>query len=182
MQSVCPSRRMALKLLGSAALCSVIPGQAYASRSTKGSRFLDMVNLHTGDRFEGDFWHDGSYQQAALDGFNYVLRDHRQNIVAPMDLRVFDILFNLQQKLGKTGEIEIISGYRSPHTNAMLASKSGGVAKKSYHMKGMAVDLRMPGVKLADLRDAAKSLKAGGVGFYPRSDFIHVDCGPVRYW
>lgn len=173
---------MALKFLGSAALFSVLPSRAHASRSTTGSRFLNMVNLHTGDRFEGDFWQDGNYQQAALDGFNYVLRDHRQNIVAPMDLRVFDILFDLQQKLGKTGEIEIISGYRSPHTNALLAAKSSGVAKKSYHMKGMAVDIRMPGVKLAHLRDVARSLKAGGVGYYPKSDFVHLDCGPVRYW
>ncbi|MCF1428243.1 MAG: DUF882 domain-containing protein [Shewanella sp.] len=173
---------MALKFLGSAALFSVLPSRAHASRSTTGSRFLNMVNLHTGDRYQADYWLDGAYQQGALDKFNYVLRDHRDNLVAPIDTRVFDILHRLQLKLAKDGEFEILSGYRSPHTNAMLAARSNGVAKHSYHMKGMAVDIRMPGVKLASLRDAAKSLKAGGVGYYPASDFVHIDCGPVRYW
>ncbi|MGI2260841.1 DUF882 domain-containing protein [Shewanella sp. GXUN23E] len=182
MLSACPSRRKTLKLLGGAALATVLPGVANASRSTRGSRFLNMVNLHTGDRYQGDYWLDGAYQQGALEKFNYVLRDHRDNIVAPIDTRVFDILHLLQLKLAKDGEFEIISGYRSPHTNAMLAARSNGVAKQSYHMKGMAVDIRMPGVKLATLRDVAKSLNAGGVGYYPSSDFVHIDCGPVRYW
>ncbi|BCV66813.1 hypothetical protein TUM17387_21720 [Shewanella carassii] len=99
-----------------------------------------------------------------------------------MDKRLFDLLFNLQQTLSVSEEIHVISGYRSPKTNAMLAGKSNGVAKKSYHMRGMAMDIAIPGVKLETLREAALSLKLGGVGYYPASGFVHVDCGPVRSW
>ena len=98
------------------------------------------------------------------------------------DKRLFDLLYTLKTTLNTDNEIHVISGYRSPKTNAMLAGKSGGVAKKSYHMQGMAMDIAIPGVKLKTIRDAALSLKLGGVGYYPKSGFVHVDCGPVRHW
>ena len=164
---VCPSKRETLKLLGGAVLTTVLPGVANASRSTRGSRFLDMVNLHTGDRYQGDYWLNGAYQQGALDKFNYVLRDHRNNLVAPIDTRVFDILHRLQLTLAKDGEFEIISGYRSPHTNAMLAARSNGVAKHSYHMKGMAVDIRMPGIKTAQPAGCGKIAQSRRGGVLP---------------
>ncbi len=99
-----------------------------------------------------------------------------------MDIRLYDLLFKLKETLNVEDDFNVISGYRSPMTNAMLASKSRGVAKKSYHMKGMAMDIAIPDVKLSDLREAAVELKLGGVGYYPRSGFIHVDTGPVRTW
>jgi len=179
---LCPARRQLLLGLSGVALCSLIPSKALASRSTKGVRELSLYNRHTGEYNNGTYWIDGHYQSDILNDFSQLLRDHRQNVAAPMDKRLFDILFSLKSTLNTDNEIHVISGYRSPKTNAMLASKSGGVAKKSYHMQGMAMDIAIPGVNLKTLRDAALSLKIGGVGYYPKSGFVHVDCGPVRHW
>ncbi|HDS1199572.1 MULTISPECIES: DUF882 domain-containing protein [Shewanella] len=182
MSVVCPARRQLLMGLGGAAMVSMLPSKAMASRSTKGSRYLSFYNRHTGERGDGTYWKDGHYQSNTLSQFSHLLRDHRLNLAAPMDKRLFDLLFSLQQTLSVSEEIHVISGYRSPKTNAMLAGKSNGVAKKSYHMRGMAMDIAIPGVKLETLREAALSLKLGGVGYYPKSGFVHVDCGPVRSW
>ncbi|WP_372870177.1 DUF882 domain-containing protein [Shewanella sp.] len=177
-----PARRQILLGLGSAAMVSMISNPAYASRSTQGSRMLSMLNRHTGEVSEGAYWVDGKYQKPILKGFNQLLRDHRANVAAPMDKRLFDLLYYLQENLKSRETIHIISGYRSPHTNAMLAKKSGGVAKKSLHMEGKAIDIAIPGIKLQKIRDAAKELKLGGVGYYPQSGFVHVDVGRVRSW
>lgn len=182
MSVICPARRQLLLGLGGAAMYTMIPSNAMASRSTKGSRTLSLFNRHTHERGQGSYWIDGQYQSEILSSFNELLRDHRQNVSAPMDKRLFDILFKINSTLNTEKEIHVISGYRSPKTNAMLAAKSSGVAKKSYHTRGMAIDIAIPGVKLADLREAALSLKLGGVGYYPSSGFVHVDCGPVRHW
>lgn len=182
MSLICPTRRQLLMGLSGAALASMLPNTALASRSTLGVRELRFYNRHTGERGKGEFWVDGEYQADTLSQFDKVLRDHRQNVTAPMDKRLFEYLYSLQDVLGNKDEIHVISGYRSPKTNKMLASKSRGVAKKSYHMKGMAMDIAIPGVDLKTLRDAAISLQKGGVGFYPRSGFIHIDSGPVRRW
>lgn len=161
---------------------SVVPPKVYASRSTKGIRSLGFHNLHTGERGQGSYWVDGDYQKEILTDFSHILRDHRRNESAPMDKRLYDLLFKLKESLNVEQDFNVISGYRSPKTNEMLASKSSGVAKKSYHMKGMAMDIAIPDVKLSHLRDAAIELKLGGVGYYARSGFIHVDTGPVRNW
>ena len=110
------------------------------------------------------------------------LRDHRTGDVHPIDPQLLDLLTHLQQSVDSARAFEVISGYRSPKTNAMLASNSGGVARKSLHMQGMAIDIRLPGKRLKDLRAAALSLEAGGVGYYPSSDFVHVATGRVRSW
>ncbi|NKF52658.1 DUF882 domain-containing protein [Shewanella sp. WXL01] len=178
----CVARRQVLFGLGGAALVSMLPKTANASRSTQGVKQLSFYNRHTGERIQGDFWVDGQYQANIITEFNHLLRDHRQNVAAPMDKRLFEYLYKLQSTLDTDGEIHVISGYRSPKTNNMLAAKSNGVAKKSYHMKGMAMDIAIPGVSTKNLRDAAMSLKLGGVGYYPKSGFVHVDCGPVRAW
>lgn len=99
-----------------------------------------------------------------------------------MDKRLFDQISKIQTMLGVEAEVQIVSGYRSPATNEALRAQSSGVAKKSYHMLGQAIDFRLDGVDLKKVRDAARDLKAGGVGFYPSSDFVHIDTGPVRYW
>ncbi|MEZ9593627.1 DUF882 domain-containing protein [Shewanella sp. 10N.261.52.F9] len=182
MSVVCSSRRHLLLGLGGVAMFSMLPSKAQASRSTKGVRSLGFYNRHTGERGHGSYWIDGDYQNEILTDFSQVLRDHRLNESAPMDKRLFDFAFQLTESLSFEDELHIISGYRSPKTNAMLAKKSNGVAKKSYHMKGMALDLALPGVKLAQIREAAIELKLGGVGYYPNSGFIHIDTGPVRNW
>ncbi|ARD22941.1 MULTISPECIES: DUF882 domain-containing protein [Shewanella] len=182
MSLVCPARRQLVLGLSGVAVASMFSNPVQASRSTQGVRELSFYNRHTGERQKGQFWAEGEYDQDTLSLFSEVLRDHRQNQSAPMDKRLYEFVYQLQQALGNTDEVHVISGYRSPKTNNMLAAKSNGVAKKSYHMKGMAMDLAIPGVELKSLRDAAKSLKLGGVGYYPRSGFIHVDCGPVRSW
>ncbi len=99
-----------------------------------------------------------------------------------MDRELYDLLFTLQQKLGRFGTYHVISGYRSPKTNAMLHNISSGVAKRSLHMRGKAIDIRLPGTELKHLRQAALGLHAGGVGYYPNSNFIHVDTGRPRFW
>lgn len=168
--------------LGGVAMFSMVPAKVYASRSTTGVRSLGFYNRHTGERGQGSYWVDGDYQNNTLSDFDHILRDHRQNEAAPMDKRLFDLLFSLKQTLNVDKEYHVISGYRSPKTNQMLANRSNGVAKKSYHMKGMAMDIAIPDVSLKDLRDAAISLKLGGVGYYPNSGFVHVDTGLIRSW
>ncbi|MEW5248335.1 DUF882 domain-containing protein [Microbulbifer sp. 2201CG32-9] len=145
-------------------------------------RSLKMRNLHTGERLNTAYWSDGDYDSAGLKQFNRLLRDHRANEVTRMDPKLFDIVYKLKEKLNYNGEIEIISGYRSKKTNAKLRAAGRGVARRSYHTRGMALDIRMPGVALSKLRQAALDLKAGGVGYYPKSNFVHVDTGPVRRW
>ncbi len=180
---VCPARRQLLLGLGGAALCSLMPSEAFASRSTKkGVRDLSLFNRHTGERDDGRYWIDGKYQRKVLANFNHLVRDHRRNQAVSMDRRLFDLLYELKTTLNVDEEIHVISGYRSAKTNAMLSKQTSGVAKKSYHMRGMAMDIAIPGVNLKTLRDAALSLELGGVGYYPKSGFVHVDCGPVRHW
>jgi len=117
-----------------------------------------------------------------LRDINTVLRDHRSGDVYPIDTDLLDLLFALQATVGSRKAYEVISGYRSPATNASLRNTSSGVAKRSYHMQGKAIDIRLPGCDLEQLHTAALSIKAGGVGYYPGSDFIHVDVGPLRSW
>ncbi|SFD38821.1 DUF882 domain-containing protein [Pseudoalteromonas denitrificans] len=178
----CSMRRKILKGMCSVMAAGALPQNAFASQVHKGSRALSLYNRHTNERHKADFWIAGNYQLDTLNHFDQILRDHRQNIAAPMDKKLFELLFQLQEKLENTSEIHIISGFRSPKTNAMLSANTNGVAKKSYHMKGMAMDIAIPGVDLKDLRNAARSLKVGGVGFYPKSGFIHIDTGRVRSW
>lgn len=148
----------------------------------KGIKALAFRNLHTDEKLRVAYWKDGVYSRPALAKINYILRDFRSCVVRPMDVRLIDLLTDLQRKLGSSGEIEIISGYRSPQTNARLASASSGVANQSYHMKAMAIDLHLPDVPLKRVRDAALVMQRGGVGYYPESGFVHVDVGPVRRW
>ncbi len=185
MTVVCSSRRLFIKNVfkGAAVLTLVnaLPSQAFNLGAT-GERTLTFYNRHTGERQKTCYWINGIYQPEAIGELSHLLRDHRQNEAAVMDVELYDLLFNLQSRLETSNEIHVISGYRSVKTNALLAAKSGGVAKKSYHMKGMAMDIAIPGIDLQHIHQAALSLKAGGVGCYPRSGFVHVDTGRVRSW
>ena len=145
---------------------------------------LSFFNTHTGERLESAYCCNGQYQPEALARIDFILRDFRTNEVKPIDPQLLDLLHELHGTLGVDQPFHIISGYRSPHTNAMLQGRGGdsGVASGSLHMAGKAIDIRVPGVPLEQLRAAARSLKLGGVGFYPGSNFVHVDTGRVRFW
>ena len=184
-ESVTLSRRQILKggLLAAALCMAPWPAWARYSLEHKQVRSLSFYNTHTGETLKKvAYWEQGAYLQDALSEINYILRDHRANAVQSIDPNVIDLVFALQDKFDCQCPIEIISGYRSPETNAKLNRKSNGVAKRSYHMQGKAIDLRMPDVPLKTLRTAALQLKRGGVGYYPKSNFVHVDTGPVRSW
>ncbi|WP_193162204.1 DUF882 domain-containing protein [Microbulbifer hainanensis] len=174
-----PSRRRFLAVTCATA-AAVSAGPTFAKVGN--TRTLRMRNLHTGERLNTAFWSGGGFDSSGLKKFNRLLRDHRANEETRIDPKLFELVYKLKEKLGYDGEIEIISGYRSPKTNAMLRSRSSGVAKRSYHTRGMAMDLRMPGIPLSKVRQAALELKLGGVGYYPKSNFVHVDTGPVRRW
>ena len=128
------------------------------------------------------YWSDGTYRRDALDKLNHFLRDTRDNAQTEMDPLLFDVLWHTTMIVGYGGSIEVLSAYRSPTTNAWLASVSRGVANDSQHINGNAMDIRFPGVPVFRIRQAAQALNMGGVGFYPRSGFVHLDTGPVRYW
>ena len=144
-------------------------------------RELSFLNLHTGERAKSVAYFDGGqYVPGALAELSHIMRDHRTDDVINMDPKLMDLLHVLQTRLGSESEIEIISAYRSPASNAKLAAKSGRVAKKSYHMRGMAIDIALKDRRLSEIKQAALDLNMGGVGKYRK--FVHVDTGPVRSW
>ncbi|PWC34655.1 hypothetical protein TSO352_24705 [Azospirillum sp. TSO35-2] len=173
--------------LGLAAAAAATAGlgaeEAEAAALRAPPRLLSLVNLHTGERISAEYWSKGRYQRDAMRAINRVLRDHRTNAVHPIDPKLLDLVHALGRKIGRRGPVEIVSGYRSPESNAMLHEADGsGVAQNSFHMRGMAIDLRVPGMSTRNLQRAALSLRGGGVGYYPESNFVHVDVGPLRHW
>lgn len=147
-----------------------------------GPRKVALHNVHTGESLDVVYREGGRYVDGALSEVNHVLRDYRTGDVHPIDPRLLNLLDTLSRRVEAKAPFQVISGYRSPKTNALLHRDSGGVATHSLHMSGMAVDIRMADVDLANLHRAALGLAAGGVGYYPSSDFVHVDVGPVRRW
>ncbi len=139
-------------------------------------------NPHTGEHFAGIYRQGDTYLPDAFERINHVLRDFRTGEAFPMDPHVLDIVSIIQTRMGTGKPIEVISGYRSPKTNAMLREASTRVAKNSMHMYGKAMDIRQDGYSSARMRDIARSLQGGGVGYYRRSDFVHVDTGQIRHW
>ena len=178
------SRRGFLRLgLFSAGVCILPqPLRANTPDLLAPAQALSLYNLHTGESLETVYWCNGRYRPDALAGINHILRDHRSGEIHSIDLNLLDLLRSLSQKLETRGPFHVISGYRSHATNAMLQAQGRGVASGSLHMEGKAIDIRHPEVHLDDLRRAAIDLRAGGVGYYPASDFAHVDVGRVRYW
>lgn len=163
-------------------LMPLFPSRNAYAISNFASWKIAFRNAHTGESFSGVYRVGDKYLPEAFERMNYVLRDFRTNEVFPMDPRVIDIVKVLQERTKSDGQIEVLSGYRSPKTNSMLRNASSGVARNSFHMYGQAMDIRMPGYSTARLRDAAKRLKSGGVGYYSKSNFVHVDTGKVRSW
>lgn len=162
----------------------LVPWPALAGLSGSNTkRCLSLYNTHTGENIKNiTYWEQGTYRQESLQRINHLLRDHRTGEVKAIDPDLLDILHALHNRTHANTPFEIISGYRSPATNRKLHAHSSGVAKNSLHMAGQAIDIRLPGCSLANLRKAAASMKQGGVGYYPQSNFIHVDTGRVRYW
>jgi uncharacterized protein YcbK (DUF882 family) len=161
------------------------PAAAATARVKAPIRTLSFFHTHTGERLKTTYCCDGRYDPDALNAINVLLRDFRVNKVKAIDPRLLDLLNELSGTLETDQPFHIISGYRAPETNQMLRSRGGahtGVASQSLHMVGKAIDIRLPGVKLDNLRGAARSLKLGGVGYYPSSNFVHVDTGRVRFW
>ncbi len=163
---------------------SMVPfGNVIADANTYPELSLSLYNLHTTESYNGVFWSAGDYDQDALIQINYLLRDHRTNGVIDIDPRLLSILYLVNSKIGKPAQpFSVISGYRSEETNRKLALNNSGVAKNSYHIKGQAVDIRLPGTETRQLKEAGLSLRVGGVGYYNKSDFVHLDTGPHRAW
>jgi uncharacterized protein YcbK (DUF882 family) len=157
-----------------------VPNLGYSASAA--SRRLQFYHTHTGEALDVVYREGNDYLPDALDNIDSFLRDFRTGEAHPIDPTLLDQLHDIQRALGKTGRYEIISAYRSPKTNNMLRGKSNGVAKRSLHMQGRALDIRLTDVSTAKLRAAALELKSGGVGYYPKSKFIHIDTGRVRRW
>ena len=178
------NRRDFLRLSLGAFIGSMLPGPALAAalKSSDIKCNLEFFNIHTRESLSVCYYEHGGYCQDALDGINYILRDFRTEQIQPIDPGLLDQLFAIKSRINPRTPFHIISGYRSPATNEMLRRISTGVARSSLHTKGRAVDIRLPGYSTRRLRNLCMKLKAGGVGYYPKSDFVHLDTGPVRSW
>ncbi|WP_439212916.1 DUF882 domain-containing protein [Duffyella gerundensis] len=177
-----PQRRKLLVLGGAAAGLACLPGSAFATLSTPRPRILTLNNLHTGETLKTEFFNGKSYDKDELARLNHFFRDYRANQTRKIDPKLFDQLYRLQAMLETRKPVQLISGYRSLATNNNLRAHSRGVAKHSYHTLGQAMDFHIEGIQLSNVRKAALALRAGGVGYYPSSNFVHIDTGPVRNW
>jgi uncharacterized protein YcbK (DUF882 family) len=176
------NRRCFIRCMG--ATCAAAAGAPVlsATAAAPGVRSVSFVHTHTGEKLAAPYWKDGAYQPEVLQQVNHLLRDFRTNEVHDIDPALLDVLFDLRIKVGSEAAFHVISAYRSPKTNEMLRRSSNGVAEHSMHMQGKAIDVRLQGYPTAHLAEVARSLRRGGVGYYPASDFVHVDTGRVRYW
>jgi len=174
------SRRRFLTTVAAAAPVLFLPKVLFADASAP--RTLNFIHTHTSERLAVEYFSGGQYAPDALAEVNRFLRDFRTGDVHPIDPGLLDLLHQLAGTTAASRPFHVISGYRSPATNAMLRTHSEGVASGSLHMQGQAIDIRLVGVPLARVHAAALALKKGGVGYYPASDFVHVDTGRVRQW
>lgn len=172
-------RRTFLTLGGGILAAAALPSGAFAAPPV---RTIDFRNLHTEEQATVAYARGGRYLRDGMAKANRILRDWRADEIAKMDPRVLDFVNALTAALGYDDAVGIISGYRSPKTNRMLRQRGGGVAKRSLHMRGMAIDIRLAGLASGRVAEAAHRLRRGGVGLYTRSNFVHLDCGRVRHW
>jgi uncharacterized protein YcbK (DUF882 family) len=155
---------------------------AFAAQGPAGDRTLALYNTHTDEKLKATYVRGNAFDTGALKDINHILRDFRTGDVHPIDVNLLDLLTELHRKTGSKQPFQIISGYRSPKTNSMLNAESSGVAKRSMHLDGKAIDIRLADVNLGTLHETAVAMKRGGVGMYTASNFVHVDTGRVRYW
>ncbi len=174
-------RRRFLHLAGLSVLGVAMTGLT-PTESLASTRTLSLKNIHTGESLSKVFKTSRGYDTAALFSIDKLLRDHRTGDVHPIDPQLLDFLDDIALRLNTKADYQVISGFRSAKTNNALRQNGRQVARKSYHLLGQAVDIRLPGVELSQLHRVALDLKLGGVGLYRGQDFIHVDTGPVRSW
>ena len=161
---------------------AIAPVSAAWGRAVEEQRSLSFVHTHTGESLSTVYFRGGTYVSPELHRVNHLLRDFRTGDVHAIDPSVLDILFDLRTRADRDAPFEVISGYRSPKTNALLRRHSSGVAEHSLHIQGRAIDVRMSGFPTRKLHELALDMQRGGVGFYPASDFVHIDNGRVRRW
>lgn len=159
-----------------------MPALAATLKHADAKRTLALFNTHTNESVSVCYYDSNGYREEALDQINHILRDYRTDEIQTIDTRLLDQLFTIKSRIHPRTPFHIISGYRSPATNDMLRKVSSGVARSSLHTKGRAIDIRLPGYGTHRLRKLCVNLKAGGVGYYPKSDFVHLDTGVVRTW
>lgn len=178
------SRRQFLCLGAAFTAGLALPGSLRAAPTPDDpkERRLIFFNAHTHEELDVCYARGATYRPEALAAINKILRDHRTSDIYPIDVRLLDLLCGIRSQAGKDARLHIVSAYRSPRTNQMLRKRSRRVARNSFHMQGKAVDIRIPGLSTKKLRRIAYGLKQGGVGYYPRSQFVHVDTGPIRAW
>jgi uncharacterized protein YcbK (DUF882 family) len=182
--SSCTNRRNFLKISASAMIATLFssPVSAAIDASYGENQSLSFYNIHTRERLETCYRTNGRLVHPAIQQINYILRDFRTGEIKPIDPNLLDLLYHIVTEVKPRCPISIISGYRCPRTNAALRRVTTGVSKNSLHMKGRAIDIRIPGYRTADLRQLAINLRRGGVGYYPKSNFVHLDTGPIRTW
>ncbi len=166
-------------LIGSSLLVS--PYELFAYRLPV-DREIKLYNVHTGEHLRATYWSKDHFVQSEIDRINYFLRDFRTGEVKEMDIKLLDLLYAIQLIRDTDRPFQVLSGYRSKKTNEMLRKHSESVAKNSFHIKAKAIDINLPGTQLKDLKKLAKFLRRGGVGYYPKNGFMHIDTGPIRYW
>lgn len=174
--------RRAFAFACAAGLCLPWSASRGSSKLVYPDRILALHNIHTGEQENVTFWSDGHYLESGLNQINWLLRDFRTGDVKAIDPRLLNILYLLSRKVENEKPVLILSGFRSKKTNDMLRKTTEGVARRSFHMAGRAVDIRMPHIESVDVQKAALRLGGGGVGYYPSSNFVHLDTGPVRTW
>lgn len=178
------SRRELIKIGLGVAAVSLVPMPALAAvlKKLDPHRKLTFHNIHTNESLSVCYYDQGNYRPQSLTRINHLLRDYRTGEVAPIDPKLLDVLFAVKSRVRSSVPFSVISGFRSPATNAMLRRTTSGVARASFHTKGQAIDIRLPGYNTKRLRKLCLKLKTGGVGYYPKSDFVHLDLGEVRSW
>ncbi len=182
MNEIDQRRRTLLGFSAAALGLSLLPSHAFAALTTPRPRILRFENLNTGEFLKTEFFDGSRYNKSELTRLNHMFRDHRNDQVKAIDPKLFDQIYILQMMMNLNKPIQLVSGYRSAATNNALRRKNSGVAKKSYHTRGQAMDFRVQGVQVSQIRKAALKMSAGGLGYYPKSNFIHIDTGPVRTW
>ena len=185
--SAIPTRRQVLKVGLAASAYLLTPWQAWAKVGKAlidlPERTVSLYNTHTGELLSKFvYWQDGNYIKQALDEISFLLRDHRTDEMCEFDPVVLDQVCAISRKLTNSQPFEVLSAYRTEETNLELRQRSRRVAKHSLHIEGRALDLRLSGVPSKQLRAAALSLQQGGVGYYPKRGFVHIDSGPIRHW
>jgi uncharacterized protein YcbK (DUF882 family) len=176
-------RRRDLLKWGALAGALLLPTGALARTAPSDKeKTLKLYNLNTGESTMSTFWADGRYVPESLREIDNILRDHRANAAIATDRKLVELMFQIQTKLNTEKGLDVVCGYRSPRTNAELVREGQTHARNSFHIRGQALDFRVPGHDLRNVRKLAMEMQAGGVGYYPRAGFIHIDVGPVRNW